>query len=150
MLPGGLLVALVDAADHAVAPSLTRTIVLADWVLIGGMPFTWSAKSAVLFSTSRFRMTVPASVICGVTLRVRTASLNCTVTVLFAIGLEGDLHALLDLGRLVVLGRDLRRGEHAPAALLLEGRQGGVEVEVAEDVAQGDPERRVEATRRAG
>ena len=68
----------------AVAPSRTSTWVLADWVLIGGIPFTRFAKSAELFSTSTVRMTVPASVICGVTFRVRTASLKVTVTVLLA------------------------------------------------------------------
>src|SRR5262245_39758419 len=67
-----------------VAPSATSTLVLADWVLIGGMPLTRFAKSAALFSTSRARITVPASVIWGVTFRVSTASRNVTVTVLFA------------------------------------------------------------------
>src|SRR5262245_6137061 len=42
---------------------------------------------------------------------------------------DGDPDALLDLGPLVVLGRDLRRRQDAPASLRLEGVQGDVERE---------------------
>src|SRR6266545_3009121 len=63
-------------------------------------------------------------------------------------GLDRDLHALLDLRGLVVLGRDLRRGEKAPTALALQGSEGGIEVEAAEDVAQGDADGGIEARRR--
>ena len=128
----------------AVAPSRTSTWVLADWVLIGGIPFTRFAKSAELFSTSTVRMTVPASVICGVTFRVRTASLKRDGDRVVGHGLDRDLDALLDLGGLVVLGRDLRRREQAPAALPLQRGQGEVEVEAAEDVAERDPDAAVE------
>src|SRR5262249_42217031 len=65
-------------------PSLTSTLVFARCVLIGGMPLTARVKSAWLFSSEMFMITVPAAVICGVTLSVSAASLNVTVTVLLA------------------------------------------------------------------
>ena len=90
---------------------------------------------------------MPASVICGVTLRVSTASLNCTRHRVVRQRLDRDLDALLDLGRLVVLGRHLRRRQQAPAALPLERRQRHVEVEAAQDVAHRDADAGVEGAR---
>jgi hypothetical protein len=58
--------------------------------------------------------------------------------------LDRDLDALLDLGRHVVLGGDLRRREQTAAPLLLERRQRDVEVEAAEHVAHRDADRAVE------
>ncbi len=91
---------------------------------------------------------MPASVICGVTFSVSAASLNVTAIVLFALRLDGDLNALLDLGRLVVLRRHLRRREDPRSPLPLEGRDRRVEAEASEHVPHGDPERRVEARSR--
>ncbi len=67
-----------------VEPSLIWTCVSARCVSIGGMPLTWRAKSGTAFSISIFMITVFAAVICGVTRRMRTASLKFTVTVLLA------------------------------------------------------------------
>ena len=48
------------------------------------MPLTAFVKSAWPFSSEIFMMTVFDAVICGVTFRTSAASLNWTVTVLFA------------------------------------------------------------------
>ena len=83
-------------------------------------------------------MTVPASVIWGVTFRVRVASLKVTETVLLALVWMGIwtpcLISAAWLFWVVILGVERMR----PAALVLEGGEGGVEVEAAQDVAHRD------------
>ena len=64
-----------------VCPSLTSTVVVARWVLMDGTPLKISPTDPL--STAIFMMTVPASVICGMTFSVSAASLNDVVTVLF-------------------------------------------------------------------
>ncbi len=67
-----------------VSPSLTRSVVTARCVLIGGgLPGGTLLKSGVAFSRKMFMITVPAAVICGVTFNCSAASLNAIVTVLF-------------------------------------------------------------------
>src|SRR4030043_1395985 len=67
-----------------VPPSGIMTVVLALWVVIGGMPLTRLAKSAALFWISIVMMIVPSAVICGVALSSRAALTYRVVTVKLA------------------------------------------------------------------
>jgi hypothetical protein len=57
-----------------VPPSVTRTCVVACWVIRVGLPWTVRPKSGVVFSTSTFRKMVPSDVIWGTTVSRRKAS----------------------------------------------------------------------------
>src|SRR4030042_2229141 len=67
-----------------VPPSGIMTVVLALCVVMGGMPLTRLAKSAVLFWISTVMMMVPSAVIWGVALSSRAAFTYRVVTVKLA------------------------------------------------------------------
>ena len=71
----------------AVPPSGMRTCVVACCVETEGIPLvpTVRAKSGALFSMEAVSNIVPASVICGVTVKLREKSTNVTVIVLFTL-----------------------------------------------------------------
>ena len=139
-----------------VAPSLTRTEVFADWVLIGGTAarsrtYDVRPKSGEEFSTVTCMNTVPASVICGVTFIDRPASLKATVTVPFETVWYGIWMPCLMVGRHLVLRSDTRGGDDARAyPKTFRSAQGCVEIEASEDVAHGNADAGVQALRPGG
>ena len=87
-------------------------------------------------------MTVLATVICGVTCRLRSAFTKRRRDGVVGHGLDRDLDALRDFGRLVVLRRQARRREDPPLAGVLERGERDVEVERAVDRAERQADRR--------